>query len=131
MASYVGTLTQQEVEDRAEFAYEACCVMRERIVPTDTFEHYGFDVEGGRKRFLEAGQMDDFRNLLPARIMPAVLRGLHTAVPARIMLAMLRGLLAAVPACVVFPARRGIRIAVFAVAARILFHLQPGIRFAG
>ena len=44
--------------------------MRERIVPTDVFEHYGFDVEEGRRRFLAAGQMDSFRNLLFTRIMP-------------------------------------------------------------
>jgi hypothetical protein len=70
MEEFVKSLAPNEIEDRAQFAFEACRVMRERIVPTDVFEHYGFDVEEGRRRFLAAGQMDTFRNLLFARIMP-------------------------------------------------------------
>jgi len=70
MEQFVKTLTPQEVEDRALFAFEACRVMRERIVPTDVFEHYGWDADEGRRRFLAAGQMDLFRNLLFTRIMP-------------------------------------------------------------
>jgi hypothetical protein len=70
MEEFVKTLSPQEVEDRALFAFEACRVMRERIVPTDVFEHYGWDAEEGRRRFLAAGQMDTFRNLLFTRIMP-------------------------------------------------------------
>ena len=41
------SLSPKEVEERALFAFEACRVMRERIVPTDVFEHYGF---GSRRR---------------------------------------------------------------------------------
>ncbi|MGD8862751.1 MAG: ferritin-like domain-containing protein [Myxococcales bacterium] len=74
MEQFVKTLSEDEVEDRAMFAFEACRVMRERIVPTDVFEHWGMDVEEGRRRFLEAGQMDMFRNLLFARIMPNLKR---------------------------------------------------------
>jgi hypothetical protein len=70
MEEFVRSLSQREIEERALFAFEACRVMRERIVPTDVFEHYGFDVEEGRRRFLAAGQMDTFRNLLFTRIMP-------------------------------------------------------------
>ena len=70
MEQFVKSLTASEVEERSLFAFEACRVMRERIVPTDVFEHYGFDPEEGRARFLGAGQMDSFRNLLFTRIMP-------------------------------------------------------------
>jgi hypothetical protein len=70
MEQFVKTLSPQEIEDRALFAYEACRVMRERIVPTDVYEHYGFDAEEGRRLFLLAGQVDLFRNLLFTRIMP-------------------------------------------------------------
>ena len=70
MEQFVKSLSPKEIEDRAQFAFEACRIMRERIVPTDVFEHYGFDPEEGRRRFLEAGQMDSFRNLLFTRIMP-------------------------------------------------------------
>jgi Long-chain fatty aldehyde decarbonylase len=70
MEEFVKMLSPSEVEERALFAFEACRVMRERIVPTDVFAHYGFDEEEGRRRFLAAGQMDSFRNLLFTRIMP-------------------------------------------------------------
>jgi hypothetical protein len=70
MEQFVKTLSPAEVEERALFAFEACRVMRERIVPTDVFEHYGWDADEGRRRFLAAGQMDMFRNLLFTRIMP-------------------------------------------------------------
>jgi hypothetical protein len=70
MEQFVKALPRNEVEDRARFAYEACCVMRERIVSTDVFEHFGWNVEEGRRRFLTATVMADFRNLLFTRIMP-------------------------------------------------------------
>ncbi|HKU43046.1 MAG TPA: ferritin-like domain-containing protein [Polyangiales bacterium] len=70
MEQFVKSLPQQEIEDRAQFAFEACRIMRERIVPTDVYEHWGFDPEEGRRHFLQAGQMDSFRNLLFTRIMP-------------------------------------------------------------
>ncbi len=70
MEQFVKSLSAPEIEDRAQFAVEACRVMRERIVPSDVFEHYGFDPGEGRRLFLAAGQMDSFRNLLFTRIMP-------------------------------------------------------------
>jgi hypothetical protein len=70
MEELVKNLSAREIEDRAIFAFEACRVMRERIVPTDVFEHFGWDADEGRRRFLAAGQMDLFRNLLFTRIMP-------------------------------------------------------------
>jgi hypothetical protein len=70
MEQFVKSLSPQEIDDRAQFAFEACRIMRERIVPTDVYTHYGFDPEEGRRLFLAAGQMDSFRNLLFTRIMP-------------------------------------------------------------
>jgi hypothetical protein len=70
MEHFVKSLSDSEREERAHFAYEACCVMRERIVSTDVFEHYGWDVEEGRRRSLDAGIMQSFRNLLFTRIIP-------------------------------------------------------------
>jgi hypothetical protein len=74
MEQFVRNLPEKEIEDRALFAFEACRVMRERIVPTDVFVHYGFDEAEGREHFLKAGQMDMFRNLLFTRIMPNLKR---------------------------------------------------------
>jgi hypothetical protein len=70
MEQFVKNLPEKEREDRAQFAYEACRVMRERIVPTDVFAYWKMDVEEGRARFLASGQIDMFRNLLFTRIMP-------------------------------------------------------------
>ncbi|HEX4337441.1 MAG TPA: ferritin-like domain-containing protein [Polyangiaceae bacterium] len=70
MEEFVKSLTEQEREDRAQFAYEACCIMRERIVGTDVFAHYGWDTEEGRRRLLSGGMMAEFRNLLFMRIIP-------------------------------------------------------------
>jgi hypothetical protein len=70
MEEFVKSLSEKEREDRAMFAYEACCVMRERIVATDVFEHYGWSVEEGRRRSLAGGVMQTFRNLLFTRIIP-------------------------------------------------------------
>jgi len=70
MEQFVKSLSEKEREDRAQFAYEACCVMRERIVSTEVFEHYGWDAEEGRRRSLAGGVMEQFRNLLFTRIIP-------------------------------------------------------------
>lgn len=70
MEEFVRNLSQKERDERAVFAFEACRVMRERIVPTDVFEHWGMDVEEGKRRFLSANQLHMFRNLLFTRIMP-------------------------------------------------------------
>ena len=68
------SLTDQEREDRAQFAYEACVVMRERLVATDVFEYFGWDVERARVHVLQAEIMQRFRNLLFTRIIPNLKR---------------------------------------------------------
>lgn len=70
MEEFVKSLSQEEREDRAMFAYEACVVMRERLIATDVFEHFGWDVEYCRKKILDSKIMVQFRNLLFTRIMP-------------------------------------------------------------
>jgi hypothetical protein len=74
MEEFIKSLSPQEIEDRAQFAYEACVVMRERILATDVFEHYGWDVEEGRRRSLAGQVMEQFRNLLFTRIIPNLRR---------------------------------------------------------
>lgn len=70
MEEFVKALSEKEREERAQFAYEACCVMRERIIATDVFEFFKWDVEEGRRRQLAGGIMQEFRNLLFSRIIP-------------------------------------------------------------
>ena len=74
LEDFVATLSDEEREERAQFAYEACVVMRERLIGTDVFEHFGWDVERARERVLESQLMQQFRNLLFTRVVPNLKR---------------------------------------------------------
>lgn len=67
-------MSQKEREERALFAYEACVVMRERLIATDVYAHFGWDVAAARERILSAQIMQHFRNLLFTRIIPNLSR---------------------------------------------------------
>lgn len=70
LEEFVQTLGDEESEERAQFAYEACVVSRERLVATDVFRHFGWDVEATREKVLEGFVMSTFRNLLFQRVIP-------------------------------------------------------------
>lgn len=74
LEEFVKTLSDEEREERAQFAYEACVVSRERLVATDVFRHFGWDVEATRKQVLEGFVMSTFRNLLFQRVIPNLKR---------------------------------------------------------
>jgi hypothetical protein len=74
LEDFVQTLSQEEKEERAQFAYEACVVMRERIIGTEVFATFGWDVEAAREKALESHLMVQFRNLLFTRIIPNLKR---------------------------------------------------------
>ncbi|GAB3273968.1 ferritin-like domain-containing protein [Parahaliea aestuarii] len=74
LEEFVKTLSDEEREERAQFAYEACVVSRERLVATDVFQHFGWDVEATRKQVLEGFVMSTFRNLLFQRVIPNLKR---------------------------------------------------------
>ena len=74
LEEFVKTLTDEEREERAQFAYEACVVSRERLVATDVFAHFGWDVEKARLQVLEGFVMSTFRNLLFQRVIPNLKR---------------------------------------------------------
>ncbi|MBN7798289.1 ferritin-like domain-containing protein [Parahaliea mediterranea] len=74
LEEFVKTLSEEEREERAQFAYEACVVSRERLVATDVFRHFGWDVEATRKQVLEGFVMSTFRNLLFQRVIPNLKR---------------------------------------------------------
>lgn len=67
-------LSPEEIEERAQFAYEACVVMRERLIATEVFAEFGWDVEAARKHMLEASVMQYFSKLLFTRIVPNLAR---------------------------------------------------------
>ena len=74
LEEFIKTLSEEEREERAQFAYEACVVSRERLVATDVFRHFGWDVEEARKQVLEGFVMSTFRNLLFQRVIPNLKR---------------------------------------------------------
>ncbi|HET8708443.1 MAG TPA: ferritin-like domain-containing protein, partial [Pseudomonadales bacterium] len=74
LEQFVKTLTLSEREERAQFAYEACCVMRERLIAVEVFEQFNWDVDSARKRALDAEIMDKFRKLLFTRVIPNLSR---------------------------------------------------------
>ena len=74
LEEFVNTLSEEEKNDRAMFAYEACVISRERLVPTDVFEYWGWNVEEARKLFLSGNVTSNFRKLLFTRVMPNLKR---------------------------------------------------------
>ena len=67
-------LSPEEIEERAQFAYEACVVMRERLIATEVFAEFGWDVEAARKMMLDATVMQYFSKFLFTRIVPNLAR---------------------------------------------------------
>ena len=70
LEEFVSTLSEEEKNDRAQFAYEACVVMRNRFGSTNVINHYGWDPEAAAEAQIgsEAGRL--FNNLLFSKIMP-------------------------------------------------------------
>ena len=65
------TLTKDEIEDRARFAYEACVIMRDRIQNYELGKKFfGYSEQEAREAILKSGVNDDFRGLLFNRVMP-------------------------------------------------------------
>ena len=74
LEEFVETLSDDEKEDRAQFAYEACLLSRERLLSTDVYEHFGWDVEDARQFQLGSEIMQHFQKLLFSRVMPNLSR---------------------------------------------------------
>ena len=74
LEEFVTTLTPEEKEDRAQFAYDACVLSKERLLSTDVFEHFGWDVEEAKAFQLESDVIKHFQDLLFQRVMPNLSR---------------------------------------------------------
>ncbi len=70
LEEHVKSLTPEGKNERAEFAYEACIVARDRLVQNDVYRHFGWDPDAARDHVLAAGLNSDFLNFLFTRIMP-------------------------------------------------------------
>ena len=75
LEDFVQTLSHKERVERGMFAYEACVIMRERILSTDVYARFvDAPREEIREQLLGTGAMDNFRNLLFTRIIPNLSR---------------------------------------------------------
>tara|TARA_B100000029_G_C17566112_1_gene955093 strand:+ start:59 stop:1165 length:1107 start_codon:yes stop_codon:yes gene_type:complete len=75
LEDFVKTLSPKEVEDRAEFAYEACVISRERLINTKAMRKYlKMTEEEAREFALGTSANNTFRNFLFSRIMPNLSR---------------------------------------------------------
>jgi len=74
LEQHLNNLSEAEREERARFAYEACVVARERMIPKDVFHHFGWNVEEARGIYLEGEFRQMFRNLMFMRVMPNLRR---------------------------------------------------------
>jgi hypothetical protein len=74
LEDHVKSLSQAEIEDRAQFALEACIVMRERMVPVDVHAHFGWNTDETREISLGGENRQQFRNLVFSRIIPNLKR---------------------------------------------------------
>lgn len=70
LEQFVKSLSEQEREERAQFAYEACVVMRERLIARRVHERFGFDTDRAREHVLTSGIMAEFTRMLFMRVMP-------------------------------------------------------------
>jgi len=74
LEEFVDTLSDEEKEDRAEFAYEACVVMRNRFGSNNVMNHYGWDVDEAQEVLNQSESASLFNNLLFSKIMPNLKR---------------------------------------------------------
>ena len=70
----VENLSEEEREDRAMFAYEACVISKERLFPTDVFRRFGWDENEARDFSNNAGFALEFQRLLFSRVVPNLSR---------------------------------------------------------
>ena len=74
LEEFIENLSEEEREDRAMFAYEACVISKERLFPTDVFRRFGWNEDEAREFSNNAGFALEFQRLLFARVMPNLSR---------------------------------------------------------
>ncbi len=69
---YRTELSERERDERVEFTYEACRLMRDRFLQKEVWETLGYPVERCLELTLQSPAMQEFRRLLFSRIVPNV-----------------------------------------------------------
>ena len=74
LEEFLKTLSEDELEERAQFAYEACLVMRGRLMSADVYENFGWDKEDAQAFAQKADVANNFQHLLFTRVVPNLSR---------------------------------------------------------
>ncbi|URQ63103.1 ferritin-like domain-containing protein [SAR86 cluster bacterium] len=75
LEDYLKTLSKSEIEDRAQFAFEACVVMRDRLISGEVISRFlDYTPEEAHKLAEESEQGEHFKNLLFTKIIPNLTR---------------------------------------------------------
>ena len=75
LEDYIKTLTPEEIEDRAQFAYEACVISRERLINTKAEQRFlKMTEEEAREFSMNTKSFEMFRNFLFSRVIPNLSR---------------------------------------------------------
>ena len=74
LEEFLKTLSEEELEERAQFAYEACLVMRGRLMSADVYENFGWDKEDAQAFAQKADVANNFQHLLFTRVVPNLSR---------------------------------------------------------
>ena len=75
LEDYLTTLSPEEINERAQFAYEACVISRDRLINTKAEQRFlKMSEEEAREFSLNTGSFELFRNFLFSRVMPNLKR---------------------------------------------------------
>ena len=74
LEEFIKTLSEEELEERAVVAYEACLVMRGRLMSADVYENFGWDKEDAQAFAQKADVANNFQHLLFTRVVPNLSR---------------------------------------------------------
>ncbi len=75
LEDYLKTLSKSEIEDRAQFAFEACVVMRDRLISGEVISKFlDYTPKDAHKIAEESEQGENFKNLLFTKIIPNLTR---------------------------------------------------------
>lgn len=74
LEDWIKALPEEQIEERAQFAFEACAIMRERLFSTIVEEEFGFDREEARRASIDSAGGQAFRNFLFERMIPNLKR---------------------------------------------------------
>ena len=72
LRDHYNDMADKERRERQEFVYEACVLMRGRLVSAEAYERMGLDPETVRETFRQSDEVKDFRQILFSQVVPSM-----------------------------------------------------------